>query len=176
MFKYILKFLQQNKRKEEFINRLKDPNYGKTKIKFKDKNNLAIGTYIIVSNYQTNITTTFLYANTNSWNVFDNSANPRGLGKKLKQITTIDVEKFFAALQNRANTKNKIVITDHAQSLNINYNYKNIITVAIKTIIILKKYKAKKQKEFLACIQYGKNWHQKLYPHKYIDRGIGGKR
>ena len=47
----------------------------------------------------------------------------------------------------------------------------------LKTIIALKeKYKAKKRKEFLARIRYGKNWHQKLYPHKYTGGSFGGGR
>jgi len=38
----------------------------------------------------------------------------------------------------------------------------------------LEKRKEKKRKEFAAKLKYGKNWRQKLYPHKYTDNAGPG--
>jgi len=40
-----------------------------------------------------------------------------------------------------------------------------------KVRLLLKKFTARKQKEFLAKLKYGENWHYKLYPHKYTSGG-----
>ncbi len=34
---------------------------------------------------------------------------------------------------------------------------------------LLEKRAAKKQKEFLAKLKYGENWHHELYPHRYTE-------
>lgn len=113
MFEYIRKFWPSGKkRKEEFINKLKDPNYGKTKIQFKDQTNLVIGTFISVNDYRTGIHTCLIYTKINTWLVYDNK-------KKSKQMTNTSVENFLTTLQNQ---ENKIIIYDSTKCLNLDYS------------------------------------------------------
>lgn len=124
MFEYIRKFWPSGKkRKEEFINKLKDPNYGKTKIQFKDQTNLVIGTFISVNDYRTGIHTCLIYTKINTWRVYDNK-------KKSKQMTNTSVENFLTTLQNQVNKndnlpyykEDKIIIYDSTKCLNLDYS------------------------------------------------------
>lgn len=116
MFKYIHKFWLQKKRKEEFINKLKDPNYGKEKIQFRNQTNLVIGSLMIIFDHQTDTITTLVYTGVNDWVKYNNSNV-----SSIKRMTNNDVENFITTLRNQAKEKDKILIYDSAEYLNFDY-------------------------------------------------------
>jgi len=118
MFEHIRNWMPWNereRRKKEFVEKLRHPHHGKLKVRFKNISSVPIGAMIMVTNDRTADITTAVLLSSNSWAVYGTSL------KKPETKTTVDLEDFFTDIRCLAKKEDELHFLDSAQLLDINY-------------------------------------------------------
>ena len=112
--------LEERKRKAKFIKKLQEPGHGQPKIRFYDTTKIPAGYILMLQDYRDNSMSNAIYAGNGNWILYGDSPVKNGLSP-MKTITTIELEDLLTEKRNRATAKDKVLIYDQSQLLNINY-------------------------------------------------------
>ena len=125
MFERIHKYLpwhkrKERKRKEKFIKKLQEPGHGQPKIRFYDATKIPAGYILMLQDYRDGSMSNAIYTGAGKWMLYGDSPVKNGISPT-KMMTTIELEDLLTEKRNKATAKDKVLIYDQSQLLNINY-------------------------------------------------------
>lgn len=117
MFEHVRKWFpwhERAKRKTEFIKKLQEAGHGQPKIRFKDASKIPVGAMIIIQDDRDGSLLTAVYIGT-KWHMV-------GTNNKSTIISTVEFEDMLTEKRNLASKKDKCIIFDQNELLNIDYD------------------------------------------------------
>lgn len=123
MFEHVRRWFpwyERARRKADFIKKLQAPGHGKPKIRFKNISKIPAGVMLLLQDYSDGTMLNAIYTGSGDWMVYGNGPLLNISGRP-KMMTSMEFEDFLTEKRNMATGKDKLLIMDESQLLNIDY-------------------------------------------------------
>lgn len=110
----------ERQRKEKFVKKLQEPGHGQPKIRFYDATKIPAGYILMFQDYSDGSISNAIYTGNGKWMLYGDSP-AKNSTSPMKTLTTIELEDLLTEKRNKATAKDKVLIYDSSQLLNINY-------------------------------------------------------